>query len=89
VGKRREYAAFSTAEGLPSVVECRAPWGQMQGSATTAMPERIQEHRRAAEAREQRSRAMTSPQMALRRRNPQGGRQFARAFSSVSFGFIG
>src|SRR4029450_8260343 len=43
----------------------RAPWGQMQGSATTAM----REHRRGA---------MTQ-QMAPRRRNPKGGRHFAGA----------
>ena len=43
----------------------RAPWGQMQGSATTAM----RWHRRGA---------MTT-QMAPRRRNPKGGRHFAGA----------
>ncbi|MGH9316600.1 MAG: hypothetical protein ACRD1P_05800, partial [Thermoanaerobaculia bacterium] len=41
----------------------RAPRGQMQGSATTAMPL----HRRGA----------MTPQMAPRRRNPKGGRHFA------------
>ncbi|MGH9316139.1 MAG: hypothetical protein ACRD1P_03390, partial [Thermoanaerobaculia bacterium] len=43
----------------------RASWGQMQGSATTAM----RGHRR----------GVLTPQMAPRRRNPKGVRHFAGA----------
>jgi hypothetical protein len=52
----------------------------MQGSATTAM----REHRRAVKAREQ-SRAVTLTQVALRRRNPKGGRHVNAGRAAVLY----